>query len=180
MAQVSKLRTRHYAVMDWMLEHPDATQSEAAAALGYSQTWMSLLMSSDLFKAEFARRRAALEEYVSAQIGARLSNVAQKGLSVMERGLDPDPATGALPAPKVVKEYTDTALRALGYMDGGRGAVGTTINGPVTIDARRVDAGALQEARKLLRGPKALEAKETNEEGKQAGSLPASPQFSTG
>jgi DNA-binding MarR family transcriptional regulator len=47
-----RLNRRHMGVMIWLLEHPAATLTECAKALGYSRPWLSRIVNSPEFRAQ--------------------------------------------------------------------------------------------------------------------------------
>lgn len=149
--EIAKLSYRHRAIMDMMLANPTMTQGEIAARLGYTQTWVSLISGSDLFKLEFERRRRNLEGEQSRVITAKLIGIAQKGLSAIDRGLEPDPMTGASPAPRVALDSTSLALRALGFLDSAKPQVNMTVNAAAPVQINTVDPRVLAEARNLMK-----------------------------
>lgn len=165
--------------MDWMLTNPDRTQDECSAALGYTSAWVSIVASSDLFRAEFARRRKEFEGYHNARLTGKLTALADKALDRQSQLLDPDPITSALPHPRVVLDSANLALKALGYLDPKAPAGGVNVNVNANIDARRVDPQALQEARAIYRALNAgattiaLESKVEDGQSSTAGPLPS-------
>lgn len=50
-AKYPRLNRRHIGVMIWLLEHPAATLTECAKALGYSRPWLSRIVNGPEFRA---------------------------------------------------------------------------------------------------------------------------------
>lgn len=63
------LSSRHLGVMLWLLEHPAASLTECARALGYSRSWLSRIVNAPEFRAVHrellgdAARQAAANRY---------------------------------------------------------------------------------------------------------------------
>lgn len=51
-----RLCKRHMGVLIWLLEHPCSTLTECAKAVGYSRSWLSRIVNSPEFRAEFNRQ----------------------------------------------------------------------------------------------------------------------------
>lgn len=61
-AKYPRLNRRHIGVMIWLLEHPAATLTECAMALGYSRPWLSRIVNSPEFRSLHAE---LLQEHAS-------------------------------------------------------------------------------------------------------------------
>jgi len=55
MRRYPRLNRRHLGVMIWLLEHPAATLTECAQAVGYSRPWLSRIVNSPEFRAQHAK-----------------------------------------------------------------------------------------------------------------------------
>jgi hypothetical protein len=65
-----KLNRRHFGVLAWLLEHPTSTLTEGAKVLGYSRPWLSRIVNSPAFQAEYTRsRRLRMDEIASNVLG---------------------------------------------------------------------------------------------------------------
>lgn len=51
-----KLNRRHVGVMQWLFDHPSATLTECAKDIGYSRSWLSRIVNSPEFRAEYSKR----------------------------------------------------------------------------------------------------------------------------
>lgn len=57
---IAKVSYSHDAMIDMLIANPRISQGELANYFGYTQPWISLVMSSDAFKARLAARREEL------------------------------------------------------------------------------------------------------------------------
>jgi hypothetical protein len=106
---ILRLRHTHEAIMDFMLMNPGAPLSQMATEFGYTVSWLSTVINSDLFQMRFAERRAEVDSLVHADIPARMRGIVGMGLEKiaghMEKTQDMD----------FVSETTDKLLHRLGY-----------------------------------------------------------------
>lgn len=49
-----KFSRRHAGVLLFLLEHPELSQKEAAKKLGYSEKWLSVIVSTRTFREEWS------------------------------------------------------------------------------------------------------------------------------
>ncbi len=54
---IKKLNYRHEGVLRWLVENPHRKLQDCAAELGYSPSWLSNIINSQAFKAEYMRVR---------------------------------------------------------------------------------------------------------------------------
>lgn len=86
--QVEKARYRYEGILRWLVANPHRTQGECAEELGYTQSWLSQIINSDMFQAKL---REACEEAGVVCIHttqARLMAIAAKTLDVIEERID--------------------------------------------------------------------------------------------
>lgn len=108
---VRKVNYTHDAMIDLIIANPSINQGEIAAAFGYTETWISLVFSSDAFKHRLAQRRAELvDPAIVASIEERFEALVRQS---QERVLE------KLANPNVSDKFALSALeasgRALGY-----------------------------------------------------------------
>lgn len=151
--KLKKLNYRHKAVMDWMLANPDRGLGDCSRELGYTQSWLSQIVNSDLFRDEFARRRSGIEEHENREIVGKLRRMAKGSLDVMTRRIEAsargEEEDGA--SDQLLLEGSKAALKALGY---GAPQRTTHVNqnfGQQQINNGAVDEATLREAREIYR-----------------------------
>lgn len=82
------LRYSHDAMIDAILANPRVKQSELSQMFGYTQSWVSTIMSSDAFKARLAMRRELLvDPTVRDAIEDRLMGSAERAQALLDRSL---------------------------------------------------------------------------------------------
>jgi hypothetical protein len=78
------VRWHHEAVIDFMIARPECTQGQIAKQFGFSETWVSLMVNSDAFKARYAERKSELvDPMLIESLETRFKAVAQVSLDKM-------------------------------------------------------------------------------------------------
>lgn len=84
-----KLRYTHDAMVDLLIAQPGISQGELAAAFGYSESWVSLILSSDAFRIRLEDRRNELvDPTIRSTIEERFRALAVKSLEVLQKKLE--------------------------------------------------------------------------------------------
>jgi len=118
---IQRVRTRHDAIIDLIIAQPEITQGELAAAMGYTQAWVSRVINSDAFNEILVKRKQELiDPGILATIDERLNVVARKSLESLSKKLDLPHSMGD--AIKVAELTT----KSLGY--GARQNTGVELN----------------------------------------------------
>lgn len=87
--QIRTVKYTHDAMIDDIVENPAIKQGEIAKKYGYSDTWVSIVVNSDAFKAKLAERKAELvDPKIRASIEDRLGGIAAKALDKIIERLD--------------------------------------------------------------------------------------------
>lgn len=116
---INRLSYRHYRVLDFMIANPHMKLGEIADHLKYTQSWVSIIINSDLFKAEYRRRRSAYEQLDSQVIQEKVNRLANLGLDGMIASLENIPEEDSedeQPSFAQLKAATELALKASGYL----------------------------------------------------------------
>jgi len=143
-ASVATLNYSHEAIIDWMLSNPEQNQGECAKALGYTQAWLSTIIHSDAFRAEYQRRRSQLNEMIAGGIQTKMAEVSKKALDKLDSYLDE-----AETDPRLVLDIADKTLHRQGYAPNKGGvAIFAQQN---NFNPRAVDKETLTQARGILR-----------------------------
>jgi len=84
-----RLTYTHDAMIDVILADPTVTSQELAEVFGYTQAWVSRIISSDSFSARLAQRKGAFTDPIIAQnLNARLKGVATRSLEAINERLE--------------------------------------------------------------------------------------------
>jgi restriction endonuclease Mrr len=146
-AQIAEMSFSHHAIIDWMLSNPDALLADCAKAFGYTQPWLSTIIHSDAFKAEFARRRGQLDEHIAHGIHAKMAAVSKKALDHLEELLD---GTETLD-PRLVLDIADRTLHRQGYAPSKAGVSVFAQQNIIQATPGSVSKSVLDEAKSLMR-----------------------------
>lgn len=161
---LKRLNHRHRAIIDWILANPERSLGDCARALGYSQAWLSTVIGTDLFRDEFARRRAGLEEQEDREIVGKLRRVAKSTLDLMATRLESGANDGDPVSDQLLIQGSREALRALGYGGPARAQTHININhGQQQINNGAVDEGTLREAQEIYRRARGITREEPSD-----------------
>lgn len=138
--QIKTMGRKQLEILDFFLTNPLCSLKEASEALGYTQSWLSIVVNSDAYKAEFERRRALSDHMIANDITARMRATAQIGLARTEQLLAVEPNL------EKVSEATDKLLKSLGYTPQPSKQVATV----KTTEMLRIPKPALDAARELI------------------------------
>jgi hypothetical protein len=140
------MKPQHDAIIDWLLMNPGwKNLNPLCAELNRSRSWISIVMTSDVFKEEYTNRRQAHNGELSKQLIEKQLKVTLKALGKVDDYLDDDDEVdlqGAL-------EVADRTAKHLGFHP--RPGLGPIIEETHTRELRTVDAGTLHEARETIR-----------------------------
>jgi hypothetical protein len=137
------------AIIDWMIANPGRPLSECAKYVGRTQTTLSIIINSDMFKAALAQRKAEFQAQHDFSLIEKTTKVAHASLDAILTTLEKK--KDAVPLDRL-QQISDSALGRLGY-----GAKPLTqavqvnnFNGPSQVFAP-VSSNDLAEARMALR-----------------------------
>lgn len=109
---ITKVSYSHDAMIDLIIANPGVNQGELAQAFGYTEAWVSQVMSSDAFKERLASRKKELvDPAIIASIEQRFEAVAMLSLERLKEKLE----KSALPTMDTILAGVNVASRALGY-----------------------------------------------------------------
>jgi hypothetical protein len=128
-ALVNGINYTHKDIIDFLLSRPGISQNSVAAHFGYSASYLSQLMVSDAFQAEFAKRREALvDPVIAANVKLNFEALVLRSQEILMEKL-------SLPAHQVPDQLAlralDLASRAAGY-----GAKDSTPSITVNVETR--------------------------------------------
>lgn len=93
---VRKLNYSHRGMIDLIVANPGISQNQIAAAIGYSASWVSTVMSSDAFQMALAERvDEIVDPLLKITMKERLEGAAKRSLEILLEKLDrPSSAIG--------------------------------------------------------------------------------------
>lgn len=107
--QVLSLSHTHESVMNFMLLNPSLALREVADHFGYTQAWLSTLIHSDLFQAQFESRKEGIRVRVADSIPQKMRLAADLGMEKLVAKLE------QTEDPEFILDATDKLLHRLGY-----------------------------------------------------------------
>lgn len=146
MGELARISHTHDQIIDWMLANPNQPQSLCAATFGYTQSWLSTLIHSDLFQAKLQERQETIFGEVALSVKDRITSLAHDSLAKLQEKIY------SMDNPEHLIATSELALKALGFV-GTSGAGRPPIqvnnfNGPTQMVTKDV----LAEARARLEG----------------------------
>lgn len=139
MAEIKKISYTHDALIDTIIAHPAVSQRELATLFGYTEAWMSQIMSSDSFKVRLeARRKETIDPILLARTEERLEGTANLALEVLQEKLS------AGRNPELAVKVLDISTRALGYGARDRSQINLQANFVVALPGKAADGQTWQ------------------------------------
>lgn len=164
---IKKLSSRHHAILDCKLKHPEWTQRQIAAALNYTEAWVSIVVNSNSFQAMYREKYGEQFDQVVVPVRDRVTGVAVQALERVGEALQDGTHT-----PKFALDTSNVMLKALGFV--GSGAVqgeNVQIN-----HYHGVDPSLLRESRERIRSREGHEPHELCEGGGHSVEGPLAPE----
>lgn len=146
------VRFAHEAIIDDLLAYPRSTGKERSARLGYSESYLSIVMNTDMFKAYFEERRLLYNQRFDHAIQHKTMVAVDKALDLVVESLDKK--RDKIPFTELA-EFTDRTLERLGYGVKQNSMVNVLVNTAPAVtkeqlaDARR-DLRAIEEQREKV------------------------------
>lgn len=115
---IQKVGYTHDKLIDLIIANPRVKQGDLAAKFGYTEGWLSRVLSSDAFRVKLAlRRQELIDPIISATLEERFKHLAIRGTEILQEKLD---------QPAALVSFGDAAkaveLGARGLAVGGFGA----------------------------------------------------------
>lgn len=138
--QINSLNHRHQGVLEWLILNPDKPLGDCAKHLGYTLSWVSQIVHSDMFQARYKQlcEEAGQEAVhtINNQLKAATATALEKTIERLE----------GTPTERFLGETLKTTLEALGFSGGGHSQNGNG-NGNQQHLHLHVDGALLVEAR---------------------------------
>lgn len=109
MAALARLSTTHEMLMNWLVLNPEKSLRECADHFGYSQSWLSQIIHSDIFQHALKEKQLAIGLRVADSIPARLRKAADIALDKLTDHLEKNED------PEFLLDATDKILHRMGY-----------------------------------------------------------------
>lgn len=102
---------RHEGVLNWLIMNPHRPLKDCAAELGYTLSWVSVLINSDMFQTQYRKRCEEMGVEAIHSIASKLSQVGALALDVTIQRLH----AGAV-SEKFLAEITRDTLDRLSFV----------------------------------------------------------------
>jgi hypothetical protein len=143
-ADLQKLSPTHDQILNWLVINPGKSLRECADAFGYTQSWLSQLVHSDLFQARLKEMQLQVQARVTASIPQKLNAVVDVALDKLADKV------AQSEDPEFLLEVMDKGLHRMGFGPAtARQPAGT--GGPLVQQNFLIQANDLHEARALMR-----------------------------
>lgn len=141
--QIQSMSAKHMAIADSLLADPTQKRGDLAKQMGVSESWLSIVINSDVFQVYWEARRSKYEEILRAQIVDKQLTVTIKALDRMMDVLNDDKVDGRL-----VLDVAEKTAARLGFEP--RPSKRTLIEERSQSFSRPVNPGILGEAREMI------------------------------
>jgi hypothetical protein len=132
----------HEAVMNWMIANPQRSMADCAREFGYTQSWLSTMVHSNLFQARLKEKQDHVFADLAGTLNDKLAAGADIGVTKLIEKLE------VSEDPKFIKETTNMMLDKLGFGAATRVAGAGQVNaGPVQNNFYMASPEDLQRAR---------------------------------
>lgn len=143
---IAKTNYSHDGMIDMIIANPGVSQNEIARQLGYSASWVSLVMSSDVFQNRLQERtNEVIDPALRATLKERFDGIIARSIEILNAKLAAEPEL--VPDGLALRAF-ELATRAAGY--GGRAAEppSQTVNVEVHLESLGDNLTKLLERRK--------------------------------
>lgn len=106
---IARLSHTHEQIINWLIANPELSLRQCADYFGYTQSWLSRLIHSDLFQNKLRDRQDAVFISVAQDIPAKLRSLADISI---ERVCE---LVATTESPDVLVDVFDKTLHRLGY-----------------------------------------------------------------
>lgn len=142
--QIQTVSHRHEAIIDFLLASPGEKNLQVLCnQLNVSRSWLSIVMNSDAFRAEYEKRRQEYNKELAETVQTKMYNAASKALDKVIEDLDDDELD-----PRFALDVVDKTTNRLGF-GASRGAAPLVEMNQVNLHV--VDRTLLENARQAMK-----------------------------
>jgi len=142
--QIQRVSHRHEAIIDFLLAHPDEKDLHVLCGqLNVSRSWLSIVMNSDAFRAEYMKRRGEYNQELAAGVQTKMYSAASKALDAVIQSLNDDELD-----PRFALDVVDKTTNRLGL---GAKPGGSPLVEMNQVNVHVVDKALLETARQAMR-----------------------------
>ena len=117
------LSHRHEMLLNWLVLNPDKTLRECADHFGWTQSWLSSIIHSDIFQSALRQKQQDIAVRVAGSIPEKLRAAADIGVEKLAAHLEKSED------PEFILDATDKILHRMGYApQSARNPAGSPVN----------------------------------------------------
>lgn len=148
MAEIQKISHRHSMIMNWMVLNPDQPLKACADHFQVTQPWLSTVIHSDVFQAEFQAKLQSIHNRCAMGIPEKLRVVADLALDKLADKI------ANSEDPEYILDAADKALHRMGYAPASaRNGHGAGLGAPINqTNVFMLSQDDLDQARSVMRG----------------------------
>lgn len=109
MAEIQRISHTHDQIMNWLIANPERSLRECADAFGYTQSWLSCLIHSDVFQAKFRERQDSVFSRIASNTEEKLTGLANMVAEKLSEKVE------ASQDPKFLLDSFDKIMHRAGY-----------------------------------------------------------------
>ena len=146
MGEIVKLSTTHEMLMNWLVLNPEKSLRECADHFGYTQSWVSQIIHSDIFQHALAEKHEKIATRVAESIPAKLARAADIAIEKLTEHLE------KTEDPEFILSASDKILHRMGFApQSARAPAGSPGAGHLNQQNNFfIQAGDLAAARELM------------------------------
>lgn len=107
--QIQTLKPRHEAIMDWLIGHPTETLGACAQAFGVTQSWLSVIVNSDVFQSRLREKTDETFLETVVPLRDRMMGLAHRAYERLSEKVE------FVQDPKMLLDIADKTAHRLGY-----------------------------------------------------------------
>lgn len=107
--KIANLSPTHEQMLNWLVLNPEKSQREMADHFGFTQSWVSSILHSDLFQAALKEKQLAVFARVAESIPQKLARAADISIEKLTEKIE------ASEDPEFLLDATDRILHRMGY-----------------------------------------------------------------
>lgn len=153
MAEIARLSTTHEMLMNWLILNPEKTLRECADHFGYTQSWVSQLIHSDIFQHALREKQERVAIRVAESIPEKLARAADVAVEKLSEHIEKSED------PEFLLSATDKLLHRMGFApQSARNPAGPPGRPTTQQNNFFLTAGDLESARALMQESAAAQA----------------------
>lgn len=106
---IVEVRWHHERIMDFLISRPDASLKDLSIVTGYSTSWLSRLINTDIFRKRLKERAGEVDVLLVSEVSSKLNALADHAIERMHDVLS------TVNDPEVLVDAFDKVMKSNGY-----------------------------------------------------------------